>query len=169
MKRLFGALAVVAIATSGCAGTSTGGIPAAAARQLKPFVSELRVAASGTSIAAVTEKEQALVQEVESLISSGDLSNAKGVKIEDAAATLLNDFKKKYAPTPTPTPTTPTPTPTSESPTPTEKPTKPKPKPTHTITVPPTDTATAQPTQTTTTKGKGNGQGNGFGHGKHGL
>jgi hypothetical protein len=158
MKRAIVALAVVLVGVTGCAGSSTGGVSAAVARQLKPFVSELRIAAGGSSIPAVTEKEQALVQEVESLISSGDLSNAKGVKIEDAAATLLNDFKKKYEPTPTPTPS-------SETPTPTETPTSPGP--TVTITIPPTDTSTAEPTETATTKHHGHG--NAFGHGKHGL
>jgi hypothetical protein len=141
MKRLIVAAAAVAVLTTGCAANSPSQVSKAAASALKQPVADLRVAANGTSITAVQEKEQALINVVDQLVQSNDLGAKRGQSIANAAAALLNDFRRRNTPTSTPTPTdtpteTPTDTPTSAIPTititqtPTETP------------VTPTDTAT---------------------------
>jgi uncharacterized membrane protein len=162
MRRvLIAGLAVVAVAT-GCSSNNPSQVSAKAAKALKQPVLDLRVAANGSSVFAVSQQEQALVNEVESLVQSNDLTQQRAQKIENAAATLLSDFRHKIEATATPT-VTPTVTPTTESPTPTES--SPTPSSTITITETPTDTATATATPTTTTtktKGGHGGFGGGF-------
>jgi hypothetical protein len=148
MRRLaLGAFTVVALSsvTAGCAANNPSPVSAAAAKALQPLVQELRVAASGKSTFAVQQKEQALVNEVQSLQNSGDLNPKRAQKIDDAAVLLLADFRHHNQPTPPPTSATPSITPTTESPSPTPTPTltteSPSPTPTVTVTVPPVDTA----------------------------
>jgi hypothetical protein len=148
MRRLaLGAFTVVALssATAGCAANNPSPVSAAAARALQPLVQELRVAASGKSTFAVEQKEQALVNKVQSLQNSGDLTAKRAQKIDDAAVRLLADFRHHNQPTPPPTSATPSITPTTESPSPTPSITptteSPSPTPTITVTIPATHTA----------------------------
>lgn len=152
-------IAVLAV-TAGCSAGNSSQVSAKAAKALRQPVQNLRVAASGTSVFEVSAKEQALVTAVESLVQTNDVSQQQAQKIENAAATLLTDFRHKIAAS-----LTPTPTPSTDSPTPTPTETTPTPSPTITVTATPTDTATVTPTGSptaTSTKSKGGG---GFGGG----
>jgi len=169
MKRLVVAVGIVAgsALAAGCSANNPSPVSAAAAKALKPLVKNLRQAASGNSVSAVRLAEQALNNEVDQLVQSNDLTPNRGQNIQNAAATLLSDFRHKVAVTSSPTVTqTPTSTPTpTETPTPTSTPT---PSPTVTITVPPTQTPTETTTATTTataTSTKSSHSSTGFGGG----
>jgi hypothetical protein len=142
------ATVAVSMLTAGCASNNPTPVSAAAAKTLKPLVSQLRDAAHGHSNFAVEQAEQALVDEVQSLQDSGDLNPKRAQNIDNAAVLLLNDFKHHNQPTTPPTSPTPTVTVTSESPTPT--PTLTTPPPTDTATASPTDTVTSTPKKTKT-------------------
>jgi hypothetical protein len=169
MKRLVIVVGVAVLSATavGCSSKNPSPVSAAAAKALKPLVKDLRAAADGESVFAVRQAEQALNNEVDQLVQSQDLTPNRGQNIQDAAATLLSDFRHKIDATASPTESlTPTETPTTETPTPTETVT---PSSTVTVTVPPTetptDTATATATATSTSTKTNHGHGGGFGGG----
>jgi hypothetical protein len=149
MKRLLSGLALAVVAlgfTAGCSTTSDG-VSAKAAKDLRGDVEAVRVAASGSSVSAVSGAVQALVNEVNSLEQSGNLSDVRGRDIQDAAQGLLTDFKQRHKPTPPPT--TPSTTPATS---PSETPTTPTPTVTVTVPATPTDTTTPPVIPTHTNK-----------------
>ena len=117
----------------GCAASSSSGLSATAAHNLRVSVENIRqVAATGSysQLQQAVNQLRSLVQQEE---QSGDVSSERANQILDAAGILLTDAKPKSSPSPSPTipPTTttvpsptPTPTPTSSpSPTPSATPT----------------------------------------------
>ena len=121
------ASAAVSAVLAGCAASSSSGLSATAAHNLRVSVENIRqVAATGSysQLQQAVDSLRSLVQQEE---QSGDVSSERANEILDAAGILLTDAKPKSSPSPSPTipPTTttvpsPTPTPSAtSSPTPT--------------------------------------------------
>ena len=139
MKRfVVGVVAVLCVAAAGCAPTTTSPISTKAANALSQYVAAVRIAVTGKSKGQLAKAVNDLRNEVASLQTEGELTATRAAKIDDAADTLLADFK---GPKPTPSAST-TPTPSVSSPPAT---------PTPTVTVTVTSTPTSTPTTTDTT------------------
>jgi len=143
MKRfVVGVVAVLCVAAAGCAPTTTSPISAKAANALSQYVAAVRIAVTGKSKGQLAKAVNDLRNEVASLQTEGELTATRAAKIDDAADTLLADFK---GPKPTPSASSTSPTPSVSSP-----PASPSPTPTVTVTVTSTPTPTTSGTDTTT-------------------
>jgi TolA-binding protein len=139
MKRGLMMVAAAMSLACGCASTNSPSVSGKAAKALESYLHDIRVAASGTSVAQVQAAVQRFDSEVESLSQKGEISPQRAQKIENQALALESDFKARNKPTP---PATPSATPSSTTPTASPSTSPSTPAPSVTVTVPPSPSIT---------------------------